>query len=149
MIVITTSKHSFRAQDFVSHASKIEASMAFLTSPSETSIPKALDSRVFAYILARTASALRPPFSARVLGTTSNATPNFSTAYWSRPGCSFANFWICYPMYSSVAPAPATHLGLRIRVLTVLTPLSTARSVSSSIDVVEPRRMIVAILFSS
>ena len=32
-----------------------------------------------------------PEFSASVLGTTSNASPNFRMAYWSRPCTSSAN----------------------------------------------------------
>lgn len=92
---MTTSKHSLRAHVFVSHESKMLASIAFFTSPSDTSMPNALDSTDFAYKSASTFSAFRPAFSESVRGITSKEAPNFSTAYWSRPGCSLANFWIC------------------------------------------------------
>jgi len=129
--------------------SSIAASFASFTSPSDTSMPNIDPLAVSAYSFAMISSAFSPAFSERVLGITSNAWANFSTAYWSSPGCSFANYWILEARWISVAPAPGSSLLSLTKLLIVLTPSSTARSVSSSWELVEPLRTIVASLFSS
>jgi len=80
-MVNTTSLVSLIAHDFMSKQSNIALSLTSFTDPSVTSIPTYGDFDVSAYNLAIISSAFNPAFSANVLGITSKAYPNFSTAY--------------------------------------------------------------------
>mmetsp|Transcript_86295 Transcript_86295/g.279416 ORF Transcript_86295/g.279416 Transcript_86295/m.279416 type:complete len:279 (+) Transcript_86295:340-1176(+) len=91
---------------------------------------------------------LCPAFSASTFGTTSRASANFSTAYWSRPGTVAPNCCSWWASSISVAPAPATKCGSRVVHRTTFAALSMARSSSSSVFGLALRSTIVAIFAS-
>mmetsp|Transcript_85901 Transcript_85901/g.256172 ORF Transcript_85901/g.256172 Transcript_85901/m.256172 type:complete len:414 (-) Transcript_85901:102-1343(-) len=79
-----------------------------------------------------TSTWLCPALSARTLGTTSSASANFSTAYWSRPGTVAPNCCNWWASSISVAPAPGTKFVSRVVQRTTFTALSMALSSSSN-----------------